>query len=81
MKVKPGTENGQMYRLRGKGVPSLRGGNPGDQLVHVEVDVPSPSDLTPRQKELIAELGKEFADEVQSRPHHSFFDRLKGLFD
>ncbi|MCU0663721.1 MAG: molecular chaperone DnaJ [Myxococcota bacterium] len=82
MRVKPGTENGQMYRLRGKGVPSLRSSGPaGDQLVHIDVAVPAPSELSPRQKELIVELGKEFGDEVQSRPHQSFIGKLKGLFD
>ena len=77
MRIRPGTEVGQTYRLRGKGVPSLRGRVRGDQHVHVEIIVPK--DLTPRQEELISELGKEFGDEVQSKP--SFIGKLKHLFD
>lgn len=78
MRVRPGTEVGQTYRLRGKGVPSLRGRVRGDQHVHIEVTVPK--ELTPRQKELIEELGKEFGDEVQPKSA-SFIGKLKHLFD
>ena len=78
MRIRPGTEVGQTYRLRGKGVPSLRGRVRGDQHVHVEITVPK--DLTPRQKELIEQLGTEFGEDVSSKSA-SFIGRLKNLFD
>ena len=78
MRVKPGTEHGQLYRLRGKGVPSLRGAGRGDQIVHIEIDVPTK--LTSHQKELIAELGKALGTDVQTRSP-TFVDKLRSLFD
>ncbi len=78
MTIKPGTQNGQTYRLKGKGVPSLRSSAVGDQLVHVEVDIPKK--LSPRQKELIEQLDTEFGARVEAKPH-SLIDRLKNLFD
>ncbi len=78
IRINPGTENGQTYRLRGKGVPSLRGRSRGDQHVHIEVMIPT--QLTPRQEELIKELGQEFGNRVEAK-HRSFIDRLKNFFD
>jgi molecular chaperone DnaJ len=56
MKVPPGTQSGQVFRLREKGAPSLRGGSRGDQLVEVKVIVPPVRDE--RSKELLRELEK-----------------------
>ena len=78
MKIKPGTESGQIYRLRNKGVPYLRGRSRGDQHVHVDVTIPKK--LTPRQEELIVELGKEFGDSVEKK-HDSIFEKLKHFFE
>jgi curved DNA-binding protein len=53
--IPAGTQNGQVFRLRGRGLPKLR--NPdvrGD--LYAEVDVQLPEDLTPRQRELFEEL-------------------------
>jgi curved DNA-binding protein len=53
--IPPGTQNGQVFRLRGKGMPKLR--NPeehGD--LYAEVNVQLPTHLTPRQRELFEEL-------------------------
>src|SRR5262249_28370695 len=56
MRVPPGTQSGQIFRLREKGAPTLRGGNRGDQLVEVRVMVPPVRDE--RSKELLRELEK-----------------------
>ncbi|MFH1146458.1 MAG: molecular chaperone DnaJ [Pseudomonadota bacterium] len=53
MKIKPGTQNGQKFRLKGKGVP-VPGGKKGDQIVDVQVIIPK--DLDRRSKELFKEL-------------------------
>ena len=54
MRIPPGTQSGQVFRLREKGAPSLRGGKRGDQLVEVKVVVPPIRDE--RSKEILREL-------------------------
>jgi len=56
MKIPPGTQSGATFRLKGKGMPELRGQGVGDQLVKVIVEIPRT--LSPRQRELIEELDK-----------------------
>ena len=48
LKIPAGTANGKVFRLRGKGVPSLRGGYPGDLDVRVVVEVPARLDRKQR---------------------------------
>lgn len=40
IKVPPGTQHGTVFRLRGKGVPSIRGSGRGNQQVHILVEIP-----------------------------------------
>lgn len=54
IRVQPGTQPGTLIRLRGKGVPSVRGGARGDQYVRIQMKVPT--HLSKRQKELLEEL-------------------------
>jgi molecular chaperone DnaJ len=75
MRIKPGTQPGQVYKLRGKGIPRL-GGSRGDQLVRIEIDVPR--SLSPRQEELIRELAKELGVDPRAR-RPGLIDRLKQL--
>ena len=56
IKIPQGTQNGQKFRIRGKGVPSLRGGQVGDQFVEVRVSVPRIKDE--RSKEILHEFGQ-----------------------
>jgi molecular chaperone DnaJ len=56
MKIPPGTQSGSTFRLKGKGMPLLRGGGAGDELVRVNVEIPR--SLSPRQRELIEELAR-----------------------
>jgi molecular chaperone DnaJ len=56
MRIPAGTSSGQIFRLRAKGVPALRGGGRGDQYVTVEVVVPR--DLNARAQELLRELAR-----------------------
>ncbi len=57
MKIQPGTKNGAVLRLRGKGMPALKGGVRGDQLVKLIVE--TPVSLTARQMELLKEFQAE----------------------
>jgi len=54
--IKPGTQNGQMLRLKGKGVPRLKDGTVGDLYIVIEVVLPKRVNST--SKELIAEFSK-----------------------
>lgn len=56
MKIPVGTENGQIFRLKGNGIPYLGSYGKGDQLVKINIRVPKK--LTPRQKELLKEFSK-----------------------
>jgi molecular chaperone DnaJ len=58
LRVPSGTQTGKVLRLRERGVPNLRGGARGDQLVRVRVAVPQ--DLTPEQRRLFQELARSF---------------------
>jgi molecular chaperone DnaJ len=57
LKIPAGTRSGQVFSIRGQGVPRLKHWGRGDQLV--EVNLATPDKLTKRQKELLEELGKE----------------------
>jgi molecular chaperone DnaJ len=54
VKVPTGTQTGQMFRLRGKGIKGVRSSSHGDLICHVAVE--TPVNLTARQKELLTEL-------------------------
>ncbi len=56
MKIPAGTQSGEVFRIRGKGVPRLQGIGRGDHMVKVIVDVPTK--LTKEQKKLIQELAQ-----------------------
>jgi molecular chaperone DnaJ len=78
VRVPPATQTGSTLRVRGKGVPHRTRSGAGDQLVEVHLEVPT--DLTPRARDLIEELGKELGEDVQPK-QKSFVEKLKGLFD
>jgi molecular chaperone DnaJ len=74
-----GTQSGQQFRLRGKGVPDLRGGERGDQLVTVQVVIPRK--LTDSQRDLFEELAASLGKDVTQPPNgRGFFDRVKDVF-
>lgn len=56
LKIPPGTQSGQKFRLRGKGAPSVRGDQQGNQIVEVRVLVPKVADE--RSKEILRELAR-----------------------
>lgn len=77
LKVPAGTQSGQQFRLRQKGVPDMRSGDRGDQIVTVHVVIPS--ELTEEQRDLIAQLASTFGSEVTPQPAatRGFFDKVK----
>jgi molecular chaperone DnaJ len=71
--VAPGTQTGTVVRIRGLGVPHLRGRGRGDLYVHLVVD--TPTELSPRQRELLAELAAERGEEVHG--HDGVLSRIR----
>lgn len=74
LKIPAGTQTGTYFRLRGKGVPHLRGSGTGDQ--HVKVTVVTPTKLTEQQKDLLRELAKMSGEEMHDK-QQTIFDRVK----
>jgi molecular chaperone DnaJ len=74
LRIPAGTQPGKVLRMRGKGVPYLRGNGRGDQLVIVNVDIPK--SLTPEQRALFEQLAASLGSEVRPQ-ERSFFDWLK----
>jgi molecular chaperone DnaJ len=62
MKIPEGTQSGKIYRLKGKGIPSLQGYGRGDQLVVVRIE--TPTNLNKKQKELLEEFAKISGEDV-----------------
>jgi len=73
MKIPPGTQTHKVFRIKGKGIPSLHGYGRGDQFVRVIVV--TPTKLTERQRQLLEELGKISGDEFKSEK--GFFEKFK----
>ena len=61
LKVPAGTQGGTLFRLRGEGMPKLRGGGSGDMVVRVDIDVPKR--MTDAQKEALKAYAKACGDE------------------
>jgi len=74
LKIPNGTQPGKILRMRGKGVPFLRGNGRGDQLVVINVEIPAR--LSQEQRELFEKLAKSLGSEVRPQ-ERSFFDWLK----
>ncbi|MDP2233568.1 MAG: molecular chaperone DnaJ [Actinomycetota bacterium] len=71
-----GSQHGDTLRIRGKGMPHLRGTGLGDLIVHLAIDIPKK--LTKRQRELLEELGESFGDPEHRRPMQKLRDWLTG---
>jgi DnaJ-class molecular chaperone len=56
MKIPPETSSGKTFRIPGYGMPHLKGGGSGDEYVKVQIVIPT--GLSPREKELFAEMKK-----------------------
>jgi len=74
LKIPTGTQPGKVLRIRGKGVPRLRGNGRGDQLVVINVDIPKR--LSSDQRVLFEQLAESLGSEVRPQ-ERSFLDWLK----
>ena len=76
VQIPAGSQSGRQMRLRGKGMPALRGGGSGDMFIELAVE--TPVNLTSRQKELLAEF--EDLSENNNPESSSFFSSVKGFW-
>jgi len=77
-RIPEGTQTGTTFRIKGQGIPSLRGGAKGDLLLTVNVE--TPQRLNDKQKDLLRQLetsmtGKEY------EKNRSFAEKLRNLFN
>jgi len=72
LKIPAGTASHTILRMKGKGMPNLEGYANGDQMVRVEIEVPSK--LNKKQKELIGQLSKL----EKEKPSKSFLKKIFG---
>ncbi|WP_298282352.1 molecular chaperone DnaJ [Acidocella sp.] len=82
VKITPGTQSGDQFRLRGKGFSVLRSTQRGDMYIQVAVE--TPQNLTRRQRELLEEFETEAVGHKSGSPEHEGFfakvkDFLKGV--
>ena len=77
VKIPTGSQSGRQMRLRGKGMPPLRGGGRGDMMVELAVE--TPVNLTARQKELLLEFEELSAE---NNPNSSgFFEKVRSFWE
>lgn len=79
IKIPPGTQSGKIFRLKGKGFPSVNSYDKGDQLIHVNVW--TPQNLTAEEKTVLEKL--QSADNFQPNPEKSekgFFEKVRDIF-
>jgi molecular chaperone DnaJ len=77
LKVPPGTQYGSVFRIRGQGLPDVRTGRTGDELVQVTIE--TPANLNARQEELLREFAQTENKRVSPKSQN-FFERLKRHF-
>jgi molecular chaperone DnaJ len=79
LKIPEGTQTGQIFRLKGKGLPNPHGGGKGD--LYVSIRVATPSKLTREQRRMIEQLSQSLR--VENRPadrNSSLFEKVKDIF-
>jgi len=76
MDVPAGTQHGEVFKLKGRGLPDVRSYRSGDELVQIVIEVPKK--LNDRQKTLLREFSAS-EDARLRQQRKGFFDKLKGL--
>jgi molecular chaperone DnaJ len=76
--ISPGTQPGRVFRLKGHGMPPLRGRGRGDLLVQVDVEIPK--HLDDEEAELLRRLAEVRGDDVAARGDPGLFSRIRSAF-
>jgi molecular chaperone DnaJ len=77
--IPEGTQNGQRFRLKGKGMSVMRSNQRGDMFVEVEVEVPR--NLSKRQKELLREFDTESKGDKTNPQSEGFLSKIKEFWE
>ncbi|MBI5207650.1 MAG: molecular chaperone DnaJ [Candidatus Firestonebacteria bacterium] len=78
LKIPAGTQNGKIFKLRGKGVPLVNGFGAGDQNIRIIVE--TPTKLSSKQKELLEEFANLDGQQSNNPLTKNFFDKVKDIF-
>ena len=79
IKIPPGTQSGKIFRLKGKGLPSVQSYGKGDQLIHVSVW--TPKKLTSEEKQMLEKLRNMPNFKPQpGKSDKGFFDKMRDYF-
>ncbi|MCT4594604.1 MAG: molecular chaperone DnaJ [Anaeromicrobium sp.] len=76
-KIPEGTQSGTIFRLRGKGIPNMRGYGRGDHYVKIIVEVPKK--LNSKQREMLMKFSDVMDEDVHEQ-RKTFFDKVKEIF-
>jgi molecular chaperone DnaJ len=76
--VPAGSQHGDIFKLKGKGLPDLRSYKTGDQIVQVVVEIPKK--LTERQRELLREFASTEDAQVNDDKKEGFGSKLRSIF-
>ncbi|MFZ5756866.1 MAG: molecular chaperone DnaJ [Pseudomonadota bacterium] len=79
LKIPAETQTGKLFRVRGKGVPSVRGGGQGDLICRVVLE--TPVNLSGKQKELLRAFQDSLKGEANSPRSQGWFDSVKKFFN
>jgi molecular chaperone DnaJ len=79
IKIKPGTQSGEIFRLKGKGLPNVNSYGSGDQLIHVNVWIPK--DLSADERDMVEKLRDSPNFKPQpGKNEKGFFEKVKDIF-
>ncbi len=78
LNISPGTQPGETYKLKGKGMPDPNTGRVGDQNVVIRVQ--TPTKLNDEQRELLRKFAAMRGEEIREVHEKSFFERVKDAF-
>ena len=79
LKIPAGTQSGKVLRLKGMGFPDLRGYGMGDQLVRINVQIPTK--LNSKQRELLEQYARLSGEAIDTDGSSKIFEKVKNLFE
>ena len=80
VKIPSGVQNGKQLRLRGKGMPSVRGKSFGD--LYIELVIETPVNLNQKQKDILREFEETLYTDSNNNPaHNDFFSKVKRFWE
>ncbi len=79
VKVPAGIQSGKQLRLRGKGMPNIRGSSYGD--LYIELNLETPINLNENQKNLLKEFDKSLQETANNPKYSNFFSKVKSFWE